>query len=199
MGKKQVNHFYEVVKPVFNIPRQIDVSLHIKLILETVNTKLFEHIGEDGANPAAIYINRPKLRVTFFETPTINFCLYQFNPQFSNTISFTLSQMRDYRTDVEVNFFEKQMVIRQNRFGGNKSFENANMQFDGTIISIQPETSSKHRNTFACYNNKQANHLIKRWSPIKRTERMIKKVESCIRGTSYERWERIKIEKYMKF
>lgn len=35
----------------FNIPSQVDRSLHIKFILETDTRKLFEHIGVDGANP----------------------------------------------------------------------------------------------------------------------------------------------------
>ena len=56
--------------------------------------------------------------------------------------------MRGYRTGVQANFFEKQMDIRQNGFGGNTNFENANMQFNWIIISAQPETSSRHRNTF---------------------------------------------------
>ena len=92
--------------------------------------KLFEHIGAGGANPAAIDVKQPKLRATFFETPTINFYLHQFTPQFSNTTFFSLSQMRDYRMAVQANFFEKEMVIKQNGFRGNAKFENANIQFD---------------------------------------------------------------------
>ena len=41
----------------FNILSQVDISLHIKLILETDTRKLFKCIGAGGANPAAIDIN----------------------------------------------------------------------------------------------------------------------------------------------
>lgn len=61
--------------------------------------------------------------------------------------------MRGYRTGVQSNFFENQMDIRQNRFGGNTNFENENMQFNWVIISIKSETSSRDRNTFNTCNN----------------------------------------------
>lgn len=61
--------------------------------------------------------------------------------------------MRGYRTGVQANFFENQMDIRQNRFGGNTNFEKENMQFNWVIISIKSETSSRDRNTFNTYNN----------------------------------------------
>lgn len=49
----------------FNIPSQVDTSLHVKLTLEMDTRKLSEDIEAGGANPAQIDVSQPKLRATF--------------------------------------------------------------------------------------------------------------------------------------
>lgn len=57
----------------FDIPSQVDRSLHIKFILETDTRKLFEHKERMGLTLVAININQLKLSAIFFENSTINF------------------------------------------------------------------------------------------------------------------------------
>ena len=136
----------------------------IKFTLEADGRKLFEHIGNPADADARGNIDQlnPHLRAAFCETPRINYFLCQFTASFTNITAFSLSQLKGYRTGVQPHYFEKQIVIHQGGFSGHLNFDNANLQFEWFIISVQPQLSTEHRNTFSTYENEQVCHLIQK-------------------------------------
>ena len=91
----------------------MDVSVNLKLNLETNMSKLFEFIGNvANANEREdIDTTAPDIQVIFFEKPTIKYFLYGHTPAEVARKAFTLSQNKAFRTGVQPIYHEKQMII----------------------------------------------------------------------------------------
>ena len=120
----------------FAVPLEMDVSLNLKFDLETNMSKLFEFIGNAAnANEREdIDTTAPDIQVTFFETPTIKYFLYEHTPAEAARKAITLSQMKAFRTGVQPVYHEKQVIINAAALGGHLNFNNTGTQFEWIII-----------------------------------------------------------------
>ena len=89
------------------------------------NESVFFHENwESAPSRCIIHYSAPDIQVTFFKTPTIKYFLYEHTLAEASRKAFTLSQMKAFRTDVQPNYHEKQIIINAAGFSRHLNFNN---------------------------------------------------------------------------
>lgn len=143
----------------FSVNSEVAINLVIRFNLEQDVKRLFECILP---NDAALNNNPTRIKPYFFDVPKIYYNSYVYTPKQLFIHNFVMKKIKGKRTGVQPFYHEKNSIIKENSFNTLLTFENTGTQFEWIIISLVPVLSKEHRNTYATYNRKMANRLIRK-------------------------------------
>ena len=118
-----------LLSPFFSINKEISLELVVKFNLEQDTKKLFKAMVVDGGEN--VDRNPPRMRPILFEASKIHYNTYTFTLRQAAIHDLVIGKIKGKRTGVQPFYHEKNLIDRQNRFGGIVNFDNTGTQFEG--------------------------------------------------------------------